>query len=123
MPCECVDLSWHSDSCRGGRRRRCNVENLLIKFNDFFVFFLRIIRVTDTNPWHQAAALVAQFSSFEASGGASPATAPAAPAPAPAALVVTPAAPAATPASGSGDRVFASPLARTMAREKGFDVR
>lgn len=67
---------------------------------------------------------IAAFADYVHVAAAAPASAPAAPpavAPAPAA-----AAPAATasppPAASSGTRVFASPLARKIAREKGIDV-
>ncbi|MEO1087508.1 MAG: 2-oxo acid dehydrogenase subunit E2, partial [Acidobacteriota bacterium] len=53
-----------------------------------------------------------------------PAAAPAAEAPAPAEAVPAPAAaPApAAPATASGDRIFASPLARRIAKDKGLDL-
>jgi pyruvate dehydrogenase E2 component (dihydrolipoamide acetyltransferase) len=51
---------------------------------------------------------------------ATPAATPAAPAPAPVAAAPLAAAPA--PAAASGDRVFASPLARRMAAQAGLDI-
>ena len=51
--------------------------------------------------------------------GASPAEAPASAAPAPSALAAPPAEPA---ARASGPRIFASPLARRMARQAGLDL-
>ncbi|MFM7415301.1 MAG: 2-oxo acid dehydrogenase subunit E2, partial [Alphaproteobacteria bacterium] len=53
--------------------------------------------------------------------GAAPKAAPAA-APAPAPVAATPAAAAPAPAPASGDRVFASPLARRMAAQAGLDI-
>ncbi|ACB95140.1 pyruvate dehydrogenase complex dihydrolipoamide acetyltransferase [Beijerinckia indica] len=54
---------------------------------------------------------------------ASPAAAPApAPAPTPAAAPVAAAAPAAAPVAANGARVFASPLARRLAKEGGLDL-
>lgn len=56
---------------------------------------------------------------------AEPAAAPAAAAPAAAAAAAAPVGPPAatlTPARAAGERVFASPLARKIARENGFDV-
>lgn len=54
---------------------------------------------------------------------ASPAEAPAAAAPAPSAPPAAPAAPPAEPAArASGPRIFASPLARRMARQAGLDL-
>ena len=55
---------------------------------------------------------------------AKPAPAAAAAAPAPAAPAQAPAAPApaAAPAAASGDRVFASPLARRLAKDAGIDI-
>ena len=64
-----------------------------------------------------------------AGGGAAPAAAPAAaaapaPAAAPAAAATPAAAPApAAPVAASGERIFASPLARRIAREKGVDLK
>jgi len=52
---------------------------------------------------------------------AAPASAPKAEAAAPAPAAAAPAAPAAAPAA-SGDRVFASPLARRIAKDKGLDL-
>ncbi|WP_018181593.1 pyruvate dehydrogenase complex dihydrolipoamide acetyltransferase [Kaistia granuli] len=53
---------------------------------------------------------------------AAPAAAPAPAASAPAAAPAAAPAPAAVPAASSGERVFASPLARRLAREAGIDV-
>ncbi|MCA3351499.1 MAG: pyruvate dehydrogenase complex dihydrolipoamide acetyltransferase [Roseomonas sp.] len=53
--------------------------------------------------------------------GAAPKAAPAA-APAPAPVAAAPAAAAPAPAPASGDRVFASPLARRMAAQAGLDI-
>ncbi|MCA0345034.1 MAG: E3 binding domain-containing protein, partial [Proteobacteria bacterium] len=61
-----------------------------------------------------------------AGGGAAPAPAAAAPAAAPAAAAAAAAAPApaaaAAPAASGGQRLFASPLARRIAKEKGIDL-
>ncbi len=61
-----------------------------------------------------------------ASGGAAPAPKAAAAAPAPAAAAAAPAAAAVpagpAPVAASGDRIFASPLARRVAKEKGLDL-
>ena len=54
---------------------------------------------------------------------APPPAAPAAAAPPPPRPTAPVAAPAAAPAGGSGARVFATPLARALAAEKGFDLR
>ncbi|SMX32122.1 pyruvate dehydrogenase complex dihydrolipoamide acetyltransferase [Octadecabacter ascidiaceicola] len=56
-----------------------------------------------------------------ASAAPAPATAAAAPAEAPAPAVATPAAPAA-PAASDGSRLFATPLARRIAADKGLDL-
>ncbi len=59
----------------------------------------------------------------EAPKAAAPAAAPAAKTPAPAPQAAAPqAAPAAAPASNNGARVFASPLARRLAKDAGIDV-
>ena len=57
------------------------------------------------------------------SGGGAPAAKPAAPAPStPSPAMAAALAPVAAPASASGQRVFASPLARRIARDAGLDV-
>lgn len=75
---------------------------------------------------------VAAFKSFKDDGVVTPAAAPAAPTPAaaapaaPAPKIPASAAPVATPSAAptavSGDRIFASPLARRLASEKGLSL-
>eukprot|EP00499_Haloplacidia_sp_CaronLabIsolate_P010349 CAMPEP_0196770918 /NCGR_PEP_ID=MMETSP1104-20130614/1403_1 /TAXON_ID=33652 /ORGANISM="Cafeteria sp., Strain Caron Lab Isolate" /LENGTH=506 /DNA_ID=CAMNT_0042141033 /DNA_START=40 /DNA_END=1560 /DNA_ORIENTATION=+ len=72
---------------------------------------------------------VPQFKDFTADAAAAPASAPEpAPAPAPAAASTPAAAPAAAapttpaPATATGDRIFASPLAKSMLREVGVEL-
>ncbi|MBP7241892.1 pyruvate dehydrogenase complex dihydrolipoamide acetyltransferase [Amaricoccus sp.] len=62
------------------------------------------------------------ISAAPAAAKAAAAPAPAAEAPAPKANGATAPAAAAAPAAGSGERVFASPLARRIAKEKGLDL-
>ena len=61
-------------------------------------------------------------SAIAASGGSSAPAKAEAPAAAPAPAAPAPAAPAASAATGGGARVFASPLARRIAKEKGLDL-
>lgn len=73
---------------------------------------------------------VAAFSSFTDDSAPAPAAKPAAPAPsaptpapsAPAPPPSAPSAPSIAPAAASGDRVYASPLARRLASEKGLSL-
>ncbi|ADH89096.1 pyruvate dehydrogenase complex dihydrolipoamide acetyltransferase [Ancylobacter novellus DSM 506] len=69
-----------------------------------------------------AAPAKAEAPKAEAPKAAGPAPAPAPVAAAPAPAASAPAAPSAVPARAEGERVFASPLARRLAKEKGVDL-